>query len=278
MTHESNGGRREAGRRRRGGEDGGPGHDRWLVSYADFITLLFAFFVVMYAISQLNEGKYRVLSDALLKAFRPDGQGERTIVPPLHPHQLPSGNGVVPPIRPDGKGETGRSYDRMRTLARDVMNALDPMAKSGQLRVTESGRGLEVELNASVLFTAGEAELQTQAQPALEALARVLAPLSNDIEIEGHTDNLPIATARYPSNWELSSARASSVVRLLIERGVASVRLVAVGYADTRNISPNTTPEGRAQNRRVTLLILPEGTRRTGTAPPRAAGEPVIPP
>jgi chemotaxis protein MotB len=243
------------------------------VSYADFITLLFAFFVVMYAISQLNEGKYRVLSDALLKAFQPDGQGERTIVPPLHPHQAPPGNGVLPPI-PDGAGEAGRSHDRMRSLARDVMNALDPMVKSGQVRVTESGRGLEVELNASVLFTAGEAELQNQAQPALDALARVLAPLPNDIEIEGHTDNLPIATPRYPSNWELSSARASSVVRLLIGRGVASVRLVAVGYADTRNISPNTTPEGRAQNRRVTLLILPEGTRRAGPTP---AGEPVAP-
>jgi chemotaxis protein MotB len=101
----------------------------------------------------------------------------------------------------------------------------------------------------------------------------VLAPLPNDIEVEGHTDNLPITTSRYPSNWELSSARASSVVRLLIERGVASVRLVAVGYADTRNISPNTTPEGRAQNRRVTLLILPEGTRRTMVGP-----EPVGPP
>jgi chemotaxis protein MotB len=259
--------------RRRSGEEEGPNHDRWLVSYADFITLLFAFFVVMYAISQLNEGKYRVLSDALLKAFQPDRQGERTIVPPLHPHQAPPGNGVVPPIRPTGEGEAGRSYERMRTLARDVVNALDPMVKSGQVRVTESGRGLAVELNASVLFTAGEAELQTQAQPSLDALARVLAPLPNDIEVEGHTDNLPITTSRYPSNWELSSARASSVVRLLIERGVASVRLVAVGYADTRNISPNTTPEGRAQNRRVTLLILPEGTRRTMVGP-----EPVGPP
>jgi chemotaxis protein MotB len=244
------------------------------VSYADFITLLFAFFVVMYAISQLNEGKYRVLSDALLKAFQPEGQGERTIVPPLHPHRAPPGNGVVPPVRPDGKGESGRSYDRMRTLARDVINALDPMVKSGQVRVTESGRGLEVELNASVLFTAGEAELQTQAQPALDALARVLAPLPNDIEIEGHTDNLPIATPRYPSNWELSSARASSVVRLMIERGVASVRLVAVGYADTRNFSPNTTPEGRAQNRRVTVLILPEGMRKADAGLSPQSGEP----
>jgi chemotaxis protein MotB len=244
-------------------------HDRWLVSYADFITLLFAFFVVMYAISQINEGKYRVLSDALLQAFKPDGHRDNVIVPPLPQHHpdTPHGSGIVPPVRPDGKGEDGRAADRMRTLARDVINALDPLMKSGQVRVTESGRGVAVEINASVLFTSGEAVLQSQSQPALEALGRVLAPLPNDVEVEGHTDNTPIASARYPSNWELSAARASSVVRLFIEEGVASVRLVAVGYADTRNISPNTTPEGRAQNRRVTVMILPEGERKSALPP-----------
>jgi chemotaxis protein MotB len=151
----------------------------------------------------------------------------------------------------------------MRTLARDVINALDPMVKSGQVKVTESGRGVAVDINASALFTAGEAEVQSQALPALEGLAQVLAPLPNDIEIEGHTDATPISGGRYPSNWELSSARASSVVRLLNDRGVASVRLVAVGYADTRNVSPNFTPEGRSQNRRVTVMILPEGAHRS---------------
>jgi chemotaxis protein MotB len=144
-----------------------------------------------------------------------------------------------------------------------VINALDPLMKSGQVRVTESGRGVAVEINASVLFTSGEADLQAQSQPALEGLGRVLAPLPNDVEVEGHTDSTPMASSRYPSNWELSAARASSVVRLFIDQGVASVRLVAVGYADTRNISPNTTPEGRAQNRRVTVMILPEGERKS---------------
>jgi chemotaxis protein MotB len=159
----------------------------------------------------------------------------------------------------------------MRTLARDVINALDPMVKSGQVKVTESGRGVAVDINASALFTAGEAQVQSQALPALEGLAQVLAPLPNDIEVEGHTDANPISAARYPSNWELSSARASSVVRLLIDHGVAPVRLVAVGYADTRNVSPNFTPEGRSQNRRVTVMILPEGARRSPLPPARAS-------
>ena len=105
------------------------------------------------------------------------------------------------------------------------------------------------------------------ALPALESIAKVLAPLPNDIQVEGHTDNTPISTPRFPSNWELSAARASRVVRLFNDHAVASVRLVAVGYADTRNISPNTTPEGRAQNRRITVMILPRKLRNVGSVP-----------
>lgn len=243
------------GARRRGERDD---HGRWLVSYADFITLLFAFFVVMYAISQINESKYRVLSDALLKVFKPN-RGSARVAPPS-PRQ------PAPTVPENGDG-LGPAEQRLRAVAQDVINALDPMVKSGQVRVTESGRGVAVDINASALFASGEAEIQTQALPALEGLAQVLVPLPNDIEIEGHTDTTPIASARYPSNWELSSARASSVVRLLNNRGVASVRLVAVGYADTRNVSPNITPEGRAQNRRVTVMILPEGMRRVPLPP-----------
>ena len=130
--------------------------------------------------------------------------------------------------------------------------------------MTESGLGVAVEINSSALFASAEAELEPVALPALESIARVLAPLPNDIQVEGHTDNTPIATPRFPSNWELSSARASRVVRLFNDHAVASVRLVAVGYADTRNISPNTTPEGRAQNRRITVMILPRKLRNVG--------------
>ncbi len=240
--------------RRARGEDA-PEHDnrdRWLVSYADFITLLFAFFVVMYAISQINEGKYKQLSDAMLQAFKPDSAQQR---PPTDDARTPR------PVEPSPEA-------RMQNIARDLVNALGDLIQGGQVRVTESGLGIAVEINASMLFDPGSAELAEQSSPTLVTLARVLAPLPNDIQVEGHTDNVPISTAQFPSNWELSASRAGSVVRLFNANGVASVRLVAVGYGDTRNIASNETGEGRSRNRRVTVMILPEKVRNSASVPP----------
>lgn len=231
--------------RRRAREPEADHRDRWLVSYADLITLLFAFFVVMYAISQINEGKYRLLSDALLQAFKPEASQQRRPADdaraPRSPAQSPESN--------------------MDEIARDLVNALGDLIQGGQVRITESGLGVAVEINASALFDSAQADLAAQAAPTLTALAQVLAPLPNDIQVEGHTDNTPIATPQFPSNWELSAARAGSVVRLFNANGVASVRLVAVGYADTRNIASNETAEGRSRNRRVTVMILPDRVR-----------------
>ncbi len=235
-------------------------HDRWLVSYADFITLLFAFFVVMYAISQVNEGKYRVLSDALLQAFKP------AAAPPKDPSAAPQGSA---PGDAGGRGPDGQADAGMEAIARDLINALDPLVKGGQVRVTESGLGVAVEINSSALFASARGRARAGgAAGAREHRARCWRRLPNDIQVEGHTDNTPISTARFPSNWELSAARASRVVRLFNDHAVASVRLVAAGYGDTRNISPNTTPEGRAQNRRITVMILPRKLRNVGSVPP----------
>ena len=240
-------------RQRRGrAEPEGDNPDRWLVSYADFITLLFAFFVVMYAISQINEGKYRLLSDALLQAFKPEAAQQR---PPTDDARNPRSPAQSP-------------QTQMDQVARDLVHALGDLIKGGQVRVTESGLGIAVEINASILFESASAELAGPALPTLVTLARVLAPLPNDIQVEGHTDNTPIATAQFPSNWELSAARAGSVVRLFNANGVASVRLVAVGYADTRNIAVNETAEGRSRNRRVTVMILPDKVRNSASVPP----------
>jgi chemotaxis protein MotB len=246
---------RRARTRRPHAEPDGDHPDRWLVSYADFITLLFAFFVVMYAISQINEGKYRLLSDALLQAFKPESAQQR---PPADDARNPRS----PVQSPEAQ---------LQNVARDLVNSLGDLIQGGQVRVTESGLGIAVEINASLLFDSASAELAPAAAPTLVALARVLAPLPNDIQVEGHTDNTPIATAQFPSNWELSAARASSVVRLFNANGVASVRLVAVGYADTRNIAVNETVEGRSRNRRVTVLILPEKVRNSASVPPSPA-------
>jgi len=243
---------------RRRHEEEHENHDRWLVSYADFITLLFAFFVVMYAISQVNEGKYRVLSDALLEAFQPTGRQPLAIHP--NPQRTKGGEAVIelPIKRPEDAGRR-KVEARMKTIADDIRKVLEPLVKEGQVRVTESARGIAVEINASVLFAPGQAVLNDDSVRSLVAVAQVLAGVGNAMEIEGHTDNTPISTPVFPSNWELSAARASRVVRLFAQSGVAPERMVAVGYGEYRSVDTNETPEGKARNRRVTVMILPTG-------------------
>jgi chemotaxis protein MotB len=225
-------------------------HERWLISYADFITLLFAFFVVMYAISIVNEGKYQQLSEALGDAF--GGRGAATQV-----------NTNVEPVLPLShivnrkRNEAARrEHERMAVLARDLTATLLPLVKSGQVRVTQNARGVSVEINASVLFDQGQALLQPEASEILQAVGGLLRNDPHRIEVEGHTDDVPIASTVYPSNWELSAARASSVVRLFIDSGVAPARLSALGFAATRPVAANTDPVGQARNRRVAVMIL----------------------
>ena len=242
--------------RRRPAEDEHENHERWLVSYADFITLLFAFFVVMYAISQVNEGKYRVLSDTLSSAFRnvpgaPATQVVATPGSPLAPglplRRQPTAVKVSP-------GQQVKN-ERMRNTAKEINEALAPLVKEGQVRVTETADGITVDINASVLFAPGDARLAQGAIQALYAVGTILVPTDFPIKVEGHTDNTPIATAQFPSNWELSGVRASSVVRLFIDTGVDPRRLTAIGHADQRPVDDNATPEGRARNRRVAITI-----------------------
>jgi chemotaxis protein MotB len=231
-------------------------HERWLVSYADFITLLFAFFVVMYAISTLNEGKYRVLSDALVMAFRHD----RVVTPQtsgMAPINRTTATPFPQPLRPRTVDPLRREQERkLLDLASKIKEALAPLVKTGQVRLTQLPKGIAVEINASVLFAPGQANLQPDSIDALQAVAHVLTGTPDAVQVEGHTDNLPIASAQFPSNWELASARASSVVRLFVGSGVDASRLSATGYADNRPVESNDTAEGRARNRRVTLLII----------------------
>lgn len=226
-------------------------HERWLVSYADFITLLFAFFVVMYAISSLNEGKYRVLSNSLTGAF---GQTMET-----HPSQSTSEPAVKLPPLPIAKksGEPLRKErENMTKVARDIMSVLDPLVKEGKVTVTQNSRGVTVDINASVLFAPGEAKLTEDSYVALTAIANVLKVDNHIIQVEGHTDNLPISNSIFPSNWELSAIRASTVVRLFVENGVDESRISAVGQGAKLPVASNNTPEGRARNRRVAVTIL----------------------
>ena len=246
--------------RRKKQEDDHENHERWLVSYADFITLLFAFFVVMYSLSSVNEGKYRVLSDSLLSAFRSvnvNDSGQQIVVPPIAPvAAMPP---PPPPERvtqPDEAAvEKEAAAARLKNMADEIRQVLEPLTRDGQVIVTEGVNGITVEINASVLFPPGDAALGSTAGAALRAVAQVLVGSTFPITIEGHTDNIPISTVRFPSNWELSAVRASSVVRLFVETGIRGDRLTAAGYGDQRPISDNLNEEGRARNRRVTILI-----------------------
>ena len=225
-------------------------HERWLISYADFMTLLFAFFVVMYAISVVNVGKYRVLSDALGDAF--GGRGA-AVVPNTaveQPFTLPN---IVARKRAEAMR---REKDRLTMLARDLTATLGPLVKEGKVRVTQNSRGVSVEINASVLFAPGDAALTEISREALTAVAILLKNDPHQVQVEGHTDDVPISNPLFPSNWELSAVRASSVVRLFIDSGVAPARLTAVGHGANLPVASNDTPDGRARNRRVAVTII----------------------
>jgi len=230
-------------------------HERWMVSYADFITLLFAFFVVMYGISSVNEGKYKVFGAAINKAFGTKSSETEGGAAHLTEEEIYFKSLVD---RRDARlaEKQRKQNERMQNLAKTLNETMATFVKNGQMNVSQTGRGVELEINASALFNQGEADIQPDAKKTLADAAKVLADNEYAIEVEGHTDNVPISTNRFPSNWELSSARASSVVRLFIDQGIAAKRLRAVGAADNQPVLPNDTAEGRAYNRRVDIVVV----------------------
>ncbi len=254
--------------------------ERWLVSYADFITLLFAFFVVMYSISAINEGKFRVLSESLVSAFRADtrsmepvqfGEPLRSVSPQLLAlRQMPtraSDAGAPTPA-----AASARAAEALKEMSAEIEKALAPLIEQDLVKVRRSRLWMEVEINTSILFASGSARLSPGAVTTLGELAGILARHPNTIHVEGFTDNRPINTAVYPSNWELSAARAAAVVQLFAQNGVDPQRLAAVGYGEFHPIGDNDTPEGRAANRRVVLVIMAGSGARRPFQPAAEAG------
>ena len=264
-------------------------HERWLVSYADFITLLFAFFVVMYSISSVNEGKYRVLSDTLTNAFD---------TPALSPEPIQIGDEVRSPVPVDGEYasltppdtvqsvfdktepvepvETRTAGSSLDQVEEGLNRVLSPFIDQELVNVTRTDRGIEVEMKSKMLFKSGSARLSGNALNALRGIARVLKPIPNAIQVEGHTDNVPIKTITFPSNWELSAARAASVVHLFAKLGVDSTRMAAIGYGEFRPLVANDSDTGRQANRRVSLIVMiGEHERMSGRVgkPGRAVGK-----
>jgi len=248
-------------------------HERWLVSYADFITLLFAFFVVMYSISSVNEGKFRVLSDTLESVFTDPAKS----IDPIQIGQLNRGVGTQSPEK-DAVDSTPNaielpptpplpSEDVVRTindLSNQLSSTLADLIASDDVSIKKGEDWLELEIKSRILFPSGESRLATDAIPIIGKVADILRSSANPIQVEGFTDNQPINTPRFPSNWELSAARAASVVHLLDRYGLPPARMSAIGYGEFKPIADNATEEGRQQNRRVVLVILgSEDSRRS---------------
>src|SRR5262245_55194130 len=281
-------------------------HEAWAIPYGDLITLLLAFFVVMYAISSVNEGKFRVLSDSLQAAFR----GSPRTLEPVQVGQKTRGSGAdisvsivqqsmiegqprkmleaIPvnnsreegagPAPYPGAGRTGHAQpiphdhpiaQQLARVADELEQALQQLVEANLVAVRRHEFWLEVEVRTDILFASGDAQLSDKAIPALDALAGTLVKYPNPVRVEGHTDNQPINTRYYPSNWELSAARAASVVHRFARNGISPDRLSVIGFGEYRPAESNATVAGRNVNRRVVIVILAgEGA----PAPSDAAG------
>lgn len=281
--------------------------EAWAIPYGDLVTLLLALFVVMYAMSSVNEGKYRVMSEAMAEAFhgtprtlKPVQVGDKnerglgaaakidlTHQPPkqaslggLHrdlknpqviagqikqalpsPQQMPVGS----------SGYRDGSKQSLTRIARAVEQAMQGLIKENLIVVRRKSTFLEIEIKTDILFGSGMANVSSLARPVLLRLGEILKPFDNPMRVEGHTDNVPIATASFPSNWELSSARAAGVVHELLLAGVSPKRLSVGGFGEYQPVADNSNAEGRNANRRVVLVVL-AGQDEDGTALEKVLG------
>lgn len=259
-------------------------HEAWAIPYGDLVTLLLAFFVVMYAVSSLNEGKYRVLSDSLTAAFRgpprtpdpvpignkPSGRGGPASTPGVKPRSLLQPKGAEKPRHDAAAKQPGGGDLELNRIARQVEEALAELVAKDLVTVRRQRQWVEVEIRTDILFASGDAHIASKALPILTRVATIMRGLANPLRVEGHTDNVPIRTSAYPSNWELSAARAASVVHLFMNLGVEPQRMEISGFGEYRPRVENTTAAGRDQNRRVLIIILDPSLREPGTTP--AAG------
>ncbi|MBK9493786.1 MAG: Motility protein B [Alphaproteobacteria bacterium ADurb.BinA280] len=257
-------------------------HEAWAIPYGDLLTLLLAFFVVMYSVSSLNEGKYRVASSSLNAAFG----GRTTSVLPVNVGDIPAQSSSAASTDPgihqamptaliasrinsqlpvDARArwaeengvdaETEAEQKQLAETARQMEETLSSLILNDQVSVYRQDDWIEVDIKADALFASGSAAPRDAALPVLQQIAGVLRGNHHLLRIEGHTDSQPIRTLQYPSNWELSAARASSVVRLFTQQGIDPGLMQVVGYGDTQPIADNATGAGRTANRRVVLVV-----------------------
>lgn len=230
-------------------------HERWLVSYADFITLLFATFTALYALSKSDADKAKAVADSMREAF---GTG----TPQMLTMEAPTNTGIPSKNHRPAQGKSKEKkkkagkeeFEQMKDEIEDYLMTKGALNKV-QIDVQE--RGLRVSMKEGGFFESGKADVKKEAYAILSELASKLVKYNNQLRVEGHTDNVPMRSRTFPSNWELSSARATNVTRVLSEKfGVPADKMSAVGYGEHRPVFPNDTEAGRSRNRRVDLVVL----------------------
>jgi chemotaxis protein MotB len=232
-------------------------HERWLVSYADLVTLMFAFFVVMFAASQADKQKVRQVSESVARALEQDRLGSRIRQVLGAPgkagtHQASPVTGTT---APQADGKMAELLPSMQHLTKE----LEEEIRLGKVQVSLEARGLVISLKQAAFFPTGDDTVSPAVYSVMEKLAAVIAKLSNPVRLEGHTDSVPISNGRFASNWHLSVARSIAMLQMFTDRyGIPPTQLAAVGYADTVPVDSNATEEGRGRNRRVDITILNE--------------------
>lgn len=258
-----------------------PNHERWLVSYADFITLLFAFFVVMFATAKTDTTKAQAVSDSVKRAL----QGES--LPATISILLGGRSDVKVPgkAQKPGAGERETKFDAasnsgmtLAELLPILSSELQQEIRNGRLALRMSSRGITISFTQAALFPSGEDEIAPDFYPTIQKLSTAMNKVANPVRAEGHTDSIPIHNSRFRSNWELSAARSIALVELFTQYGVSRDRLSIAGYADTAPIDNNDTEEGRRKNRRVDVVILNESGAKDQPDAPQDQGQPAAKP
>lgn len=263
--------------------------DRWVISYADFVTVLFAFFVVMYSISSVNEGQYKVLSESMAEAFEGDPSaniaslielaesGAERVVLDESEREVVEADSIADSIlEQENQAEEGyseldaedlfedsfsdqalnRAEQEIDSIGSQVEQEMDEFIEDDLIDVRRNKFWLEVEIKSSLLFPSGSSNLLAEAVPVLVDLSESFVGMPNRLNIEGFTDNEPISTDQFPSNWELSASRAATVVRLFEQSGIEPARMASIGYGEHQPVAENDSAEGRARNRRVVIVVM----------------------
>ena len=255
-------------------------HEAWAIPFGDLMTLLLAFFVVMYAISSVNEGKYRAASASMHAAFRGlprtvapiqiGTNANTTTSPDVNMGQqidrestieMPKAAAMVEDMDSDSSSDNAdmgiyEDENSLELLEEELKEVLADLILDNVIQVTSSTDWIEVRIKSDLLFHSGQSELTLSAVDSMNRFIQVMDKFSNRMKIEGHTDNIPINTWQFKSNWELSSARAISVVHMMQQEGINPRRLRVIAYGDTKPLNSNKTLFGRQRNRRVNIIIM----------------------